>query len=83
MKQFKIKTKNWDSLLPFMNYTMNSLPYSNIKSIPFFLNQYYPPTLLVKLLKGDEGVKMEVIASFISRIQRWRVIAKENLLKTT
>ena len=52
-----------------MELAINSLPYSNIGCSPFFLNYGYPPTLLVELLKGDEDVKVEAVANFVSRIQ--------------
>ena len=52
-----------------LDAAINYLPYSNIGYRSFLLNYDYPPTLLVEFLKGDENVKVEAIASFVSRIQ--------------
>ena len=70
----------WDSLLPTVEMTINSLPNSSTGYSPFFLNYGYHPVLPVELLKGDEEVKIEAVDNFVSRIQREWNHAKRNLL---
>ena len=71
---------SWDSLLPTVEMTINSLPNSSTGYSPFFLNYGYHPVLPIELLKGDEEVKIEATDNFFSRIQREWDHAKRNLL---
>ena len=60
----------WDSLLPMVELTINSLPNSSTGYSPFFLNYGFHPTVPVELLKGDEEVSNESVNSFVSRVRR-------------
>ena len=71
---------SWDSLLPTVKMTINSLPNSSARYSPFLLNYRYHPVLPIELLKGDEEVKIETIDNFVSRIQREWDHAKRYLL---
>ena len=71
---------SWDSLLPTVAMTINTLPNSSTGYSLFFLNYGYHPVLLVELLKADEEVKIEAVDNFVSRIQREWDHAKRNLL---
>ena len=76
------KGTNWDSLLPSIELTINSLPNSNTGYSPFFLNYGYHPTIPIELLKGDEEVKNEVVDNFVVRVQQTWENAKKNLLQS-
>ena len=72
----------WDSLLPTVEMTTNSLPNSSTGYSPFYLNYGYHPVLPVEMLKGDEEVKIEeAVENFVSRVQREWDHAKKNLLR--
>ena len=72
----------WDSLLPMVELTINSLPNSSTGYSPFFLNYGFHPTVPVELLKGDEEVSNESVNSFVSRVRRTWDQARENLEKS-
>ena len=76
------RDSSWDSLLPTVEMTINSLPNSSTGYSPFFLNYGYHPVLPVELLKGDEEVKTEAVDNFVKRIQREWDHAKRNLLQS-
>ena len=76
------KGKNWDSLLPSIELTINSLPNSSTGYSPFYLNYGYHPTVPIELLKGDEEVKNEAIDNFVVRVQKTWESAKKNLLQS-
>ena len=71
---------SWDSLLPTVEMTINSLPNSSTRYSPFFLNYGYHPVLPIELLKEDEELEIEVVDNFVSRFQREWDYAKRNLL---
>ena len=76
------RDSSWDSLLPTVEMTINSLPNSSTGYSPFYLNYGYHPVLPVELLKGDEEVKIEAVDNFVSRVQREWDHAKRNLLRS-
>ena len=47
------RDSSWDSLLPTVEMTINSLPNSSTGYSPFFLNYGHHPVLPVELLKED------------------------------
>ena len=72
------KGTNWDSLLPSIELTINSLPNSSTGYSPFFLNYGYHPTVPIELLKGDEEIKNEAVDNFVIRVQQTWENAKRN-----
>ena len=76
------KVKNWDSLLPSTELTINYLPNCSTEYRPFLLNYGYPPTIPIVLLKRDEEVKNEAVDNFVVRVQQTWENAKRNLLQS-
>ena len=74
------RDSSWDSLLPTVEMTINSLPNSSTGYSPFYYG--YHPVLPVELLKGDEEVKIESVDNFVNRVQREWDHAKRNLLQS-
>ena len=72
----------WDSLLPTVELTINSLPNSSTGYSPFFLNYGYHPVLPVEMLRGDEEIKIEAVENFVLRVKNEWENAKKNLLKS-
>ena len=71
------EVREWDSLLPTIELAINSFPNYSIGYSPFFLNQCFHPTMLVELIKGNEEIRQEMIASFVGRMHRsWQVVQK-------
>ena len=68
--------------MPAVEMVINSLPNQSTGFSPFFLNYGHEPMTSVQLLKGNEAVKTENVASFIKRITSDWELAKENLQRS-
>ena len=78
-------TKNagdWEILLPTDEMVINSLPNESTGFSPFFLNYGHEPVTPIQLLRGNEEVKTESVASFIRRVTSDWNLAKKNLQRS-
>ena len=74
--------KQWEILLPTLELVINSLPNQSTGFSPFFLNYGYEPVTPIQLLKGDEVVSTESVASFIQRVTSDWKLDRENLQRS-
>ena len=70
--------KKWEILLPTVEMVINSSPNKSTGFSPFFLNYGYEPVMPIQLIKGDELMKNESVASFIQRVTSDWNLAWEN-----
>ena len=71
--------RSWELLLPTMEMVMNLFPNQSIGFSPFFLNYGYEPVTPIQLLKGNERMSTENVASFVQRVTSDWKLARENL----
>ena len=74
--------QQWEILLPPVEMVINLLPNQSTGFSPFFLNYGYEPMMPIQLLKGNESMKTESVASFIQRVTTDWKLAKENLQRS-
>ena len=55
-------------LLPTVEMVVNSLPNQSTGFMPFFLNYGREPAMLIYLIKGNEQINTESVASFVRRV---------------
>ena len=68
--------------MPTVEMVINSLPNQSTGFNPFFLNYGHKPVVPIHLMKGNEEIKIESVASFIQRVTSDWELAKENLQKS-
>ena len=57
--------RDWEMLLPTIEMAINSLPNQSTGFSPFFLNYGHEPVMQIQLIKGNERVSTESVASFV------------------
>ena len=60
---------DWKSILPTVEFAINSLPNRSTGFSPFYLNYGYHPVVPSELLKGDENVRNEAVSHFTNRLR--------------
>ena len=68
--------------MPTVELVINSLPNTNIRFSPFYLNYRHEPVTTIQLLWGDELAKTESVASFVQRVASDWKLARQNLDKS-
>ena len=61
--------KDWDELLPLVEFVINSYPNSSTGFSPFFLNFGYEPTSPLDLLLDHSSTKVEPVTQFVQRLE--------------
>ena len=61
---------------------INSLPNQSTGFSPFYLNYGHEPLMPLQLLRGNESINTESVASFINKITCDWELAKENLQRS-
>ena len=74
--------RKWEILLPTVEMVINSLPNQNAGFSPFYLNYGHEPVMPLQLLRGNESISTESVASFINRVTSDWELAKENLQRS-
>ena len=74
--------RNWEILFPTVEMVINSLPNQSTGFSSFSLNCEHEPVTPIQLLRGNEEVKTESVASFIWRVTSDWELAKENLQRS-
>ena len=71
------EVREWDSLFPMIELTINSLPNRSTRYSPFYLNYGFHPIVPTELIKGNEEIRQQIIANFFGRMHRsWQVARK-------
>ena len=60
--------ENGNFLLLTIEMMINPLPNESTGDSPFSLNYGHEPVTLIELLRGNEDIKTESVASFIQRV---------------
>ena len=63
--------------LPTFEMVINSLPNQSIGSNPFYLNYGHDPVMPLQLIRGNESISTESVASFVDRVTSDWELAKE------
>ena len=66
-------------LLPTMEMVINLLPNQSTSFSTFFLNYGHEPVMSIQLLRGNEQMSTESVASFVWRVTSDWELARENL----
>ena len=74
--------RDWETLLPTVEMVINSLPNQSTGFSPFYLNYGHEPVMPIQLLRGDEKVSTESVASFVRRVTSDWELARENLQRS-
>ena len=61
--------RNWDELLPLVEFVINSYPNSSTGFSPFYLNFGYEPTSPLDLLLDHTSTKVELVTQFVQRME--------------
>ena len=72
---------DWKSILPTVEFAINSLPNRSTGYSPFYLNYGYHPVIPSELIKGDEVIRNEAVSQFTGRMTDVWETAKGNLEK--
>ena len=74
------KQSDWDTLLPVVEFSINSAVNSSTGVSPFFANYGRTPTLPVDLLVGPQNRKSKDVDDLMTRIQSTIMMVKDNLI---
>ena len=74
--------KNWEICLPAVEMVVNSMPKKSTGFSPFYLNYGHEPVMPIQLLRGNEKVNTDSVASFIQRVTSDWELARENLQRS-
>ena len=74
--------RKWEILLPTVEMVINSLPNQSTGFSPFYLNYGHEPVMPLQLIRGNESISTESVASFINRVTSDWELAKENLQRS-
>ena len=61
--------RDWDELLPLVEFVINSYPNSSTGFSPFYLNFGYEPTSPLDLLLDHTSTKVELVTQFVQRME--------------
>ena len=74
--------KRWEICLPTVEMVMNSMPNKSTGVSTFYLNYGHEPVMPIQLLRGNEKISIESVASFIQRVTSDWELARENLQRS-
>ena len=72
-------SKDWDELLPMVEFCINSQPNRSTGFSPFYLNYGYHPVTPQELLTGRERISVESVYRFTRRMRHTFKKAQDNL----
>ena len=61
--------RDWDELLPLVEFVINSYPNTSTGFSPFYLNFGYEPTSPLDLLLDHTSTKVELVTQFVQRME--------------
>ena len=74
--------KRWEICLPTVEMVINSMPKKSIGFSPFYLNYGHEPVMPIQLLRGNEKISTESVASFIQSVTSDWELAREDLKRS-